>query len=346
MIPRLHLSRPSDVGARLLVWAALLASSCSGPEPDVVLYCALDQIHSEPIIRDFEQRTGLRVKAQYDVEAHKTVGLVRRIREEAGFTRCDGFWNNEIAHTVQLAADGLLASYDSPSAADIPEEFRDPERRWTGFAARARVFILNTDRVSPDEVKGMWDLVEPAWRDKVGMARPLTGTTLTHMTALHITLGEEEAASYLEAISEGGVNLTGGNMMLAKLVGSGELAWGWTDTDDFNVARLKGYPVAVVYPDQEGEDAIGTLVIPNTVAIMKNAPHLEAAKTLIDWVLSEETEAALAAASSGQIPVRAHVPRPASVRGLDEMRVMQVSYVAIGLQIAKRTEHFKELFLR
>jgi len=342
MIPRLHLSRPSDVGARLLVWAALLASSCSGPEPDVVLYCALDQIHSEPIIRDFEQRTGLRVKAQYDVEAHKTVGLVRRIREEAGFTRCDGFWNNEIAHTVQLAADGLLASYDSPSAADIPEEFRDPERRWTGFAARARVFILNTDRVSPDEVKGMWDLVEPAWRDKVGMARPLTGTTLTHMTALHITLGEEEAASYLEAISEGGVNLTGGNMMLAKLVGSGELAWGWTDTDDYNVRLNKGEPVAIVYPDDGG---IGTLLIPNTVAVLADAPHPENARRLLDYILSPEVEARLAASDSAQIPVRASVKGPKNVRGRDGFSVMKVDYAEVGRQLEQRSEQFRRMFL-
>jgi len=108
-----------------------------GEEPDVVIYCALDQVDSEPILREFEERTGLKVLAEFDVEAHKTVGLVRRIREERDRTRCDVFWNNEIAHTVSLARDGLLAEYDSPSAAGIPENFRDPERRWTGFAARA-----------------------------------------------------------------------------------------------------------------------------------------------------------------------------------------------------------------
>ena len=75
---------------------------------------------------------------------------------------------------------GLLEPYDSPSAADIPELFRDPERRWTGFAARARVLIVNTDLVpAGDEPKGTLDLFDPKWSEKCGIARPLTGTTLT-----------------------------------------------------------------------------------------------------------------------------------------------------------------------
>ncbi|MCA8967677.1 MAG: hypothetical protein KDC48_22540, partial [Planctomycetes bacterium] len=103
-------------------------SSGAAGKHEVVLYCALDQVHAEPLIREFEERTGIDVRAEYDIEAHKTVGLVRRIREEQGRPRCDVFWNNEIAHTVSLANDGLLMPYDSPSAADIPEAFRDPER--------------------------------------------------------------------------------------------------------------------------------------------------------------------------------------------------------------------------
>ena len=128
--------------------AAALLVACA-PEADLVVYVAHDMVHSEPLIRRFADETGLRVRAEYDIEASKTVGLVTRIRQEWSRPRCDVFWNNEIAHTVALAAEGLLAAYDSPSAADIPEVFRDPERRWTGFAARARVFIVNTERADP-----------------------------------------------------------------------------------------------------------------------------------------------------------------------------------------------------
>ena len=140
-----------------LLLAALGLPGC-GREPDVVVYCALDQVFSEPLLRRFEAETGLVVRAEFDTEASKTVGLVRRLIEESERTRCDVFWNNEIAQTVRLAELGLLQTYDSPSAAGIPERYRDPDRRWTGFAARARVLIVNTDLADPGGLHGMDDL--------------------------------------------------------------------------------------------------------------------------------------------------------------------------------------------
>jgi iron(III) transport system substrate-binding protein len=322
---------------------ALLAAACA-PEPDVRIYCALDQSDSEPILREFERRTGLVVQAEFDVEAHKTVGLVRRIREEQQRPRCDVFWNNEIAHTVSLARDGFLAPYDSPSAADIPEGFRDPERRWTGFAARARVFIVNTDLAQPADLTGMWDLVDEKWRGQSGMARPLTGTTLTHMTALFVKLGEERALEYLAAIKERGVNLTSGNATLMRKVSAGEFAWGWTDTDDYNRAKQKGYPIAVVFPDA-GEDGLGTLVIPNTVAVLKDAPHPDAARRLVDYILSVEVERRLASADGAQIPLHDSLKGEPHPLPLERLKPMEIDYAEVGATIDERFEQLREMFL-
>jgi iron(III) transport system substrate-binding protein len=323
-------------------------ASCA-PDADVVIYCALDQVHAEPLLERFEKETGLVVRAEFDVEANKTIGLVSRLRAESGATRCDVFWNNEMGHTVALAEEGLLASYDSPSAKKIPAIFRDEQFRWTGFAARARVFIVNTDLVSPEElaeIKGMWDLFDPKWAGKVGMARPLTGTTLTHMTALYSVLGEERAREYVATAKrlndEGKLALTSGNATLMKQVKVGELAFGWTDTDDYNVAREGGAHVACVYPDQ-GEGEIGTLLIPNSVAMIQNAPHESAAKKLIDFILREETERTLAYARSAQIPVRNHVERPDYVRG--DFTPMEVDFRTVGRDLPIRQVELKELFL-
>ncbi len=336
----------SLLGALIL---PLLATSCA-PEPDVVIYCALDQVDSEPILREFEKRTGLKVLAEFDVEAHKTVGLVRRIREEKSRTRCDVFWNNEIAHTISLANEGLLAAYDSPNAASIPELFRDPERQWTGLAARARVFIVNTDLVDPAEIKGMWDLVDPKWKaagdgaSQVGMARPLTGTTLTHMTALYTVLGEERTREYLAQIKDAKVNLTSGNATLMRLVRDGKLAWGWTDTDDYNRAKQQGFPVQAVFPDR-GEGELGTLLIPNTVAVLKDAPHPDAARQLVDYILSLEVERKLAGFDGAQIPLHAELKDIEHQLPLDKLQPMQVDYAKIGAQIDERFTELKELFL-
>ncbi len=69
----------------------------------------------------------------------------------------------------------------------------------------------------------------------------------------------------------------------------------------------RGAPVAVVYPDADG---CGTLLLPNSIAILKGAPHLPAAQRFVDWVLRPETERELAFSRSAQIPVRDSVARP------------------------------------
>jgi iron(III) transport system substrate-binding protein len=131
------------------------------------------------------------------------------------------------------------------------------------------------------------------------------------------------------------------------LVRSGELAAAYTDTDDFNVARLSGAPVVAVYPNQEagpnGEEPLGTLLIPNTIAIMKGAPHLDEARAFVDWVLSAKIEERLARSRSAQIPVRPNVPRPDHVKS--DFKIMQVDYNQVGAELAEHTKYLKALYL-
>jgi len=346
---------------RLLIASAvaLVLTGC-GKEADLVVRVSVDQVFSEELVRDFERETGLRVRAQYDIEQSKTVGHVNAILAEhaSGRPRTDVFWNNEIAQTIRLAEAGLLAVYDSPAAADIPEAYRDPERRWTGFAARVRVLIADTRQVEPDQVHGTLDLFAEAWRGKAGIAVPLTGTTLTHATALYQVMGEEWAREFFAKVvaenAAGRVNLPNSNGQSMTLTKAGELAWAWTDTDDYNVARIDGASVARIYPDQveapgtlmKDGQPVGALVIPNTVMLLKDAPRPEAAKRFIDWLLRPEVEARLAASRSAQIPVRESVPRPPEVGRLGDFRAMQVDYVALGKDIGARAVELTKLFNR
>ncbi len=84
-----------------------------------------------------------------------------------------------------------------------------------------------------------------------------------------------------------------GNKQVAQAVGSGQLAFGLTDTDDAMGEVDAGSPVAIVYPDRE-PGGLGTLFIPNTLAILKGAPHPRRAEALADYLLSPEVETALA----------------------------------------------------
>ncbi len=322
---------------------AALLPACSGGE-GLVAYIATDQTTAERIVKLFEERTGIRVRARYDTEANKTVGLVTALVEEAKNPRADVFWNNEIVHTIRLMKQHLLAFHTWPTAGDIPAEYKCPGGHYVGFAARARILIVNTEKL-PDPAsrpKSMWDLIDPRFKGKAAMARPLTGTTLTHVAALFATLGEAEARRFLDGLAENDVYLAKSNGAVMRIVaGKQGPAFGFTDTDDFNVARLKGFPVEAVYPDQDG---IGTFVIPNTVALIKGGPHPEAAKRFADFLVSKEVEEILARSRSAQIPLHRSAEVPAGVRPLGSFKAAHWDPVATAETMDRILPELRERF--
>ena len=333
--------------APILLLGVAAGASCGRSDAfDLVVYCSLDEEHSEPIARLFEQRTGLRVDLRQDSEQNKTVGHVQTLFQERARPRADVFWNNEIAHTIRLKDAGITQEHRSPAAEGIPAGFKDPDGHWTGFAARARIIMFRPDLLEdgggpPERVE---DLILAEFAPQGGMAAPLTGTTLTHFSVLSLTLGEEVVMDWLRRSKSSGLHIGRGNAHVMKQVREGDYGWCMTDTDDAAKARLGGYPVEVLYPDQE-EGGAGTLLIPNTICLIAGARHAEAGRRFIDFVLSAEVEGLLAACDSEQIPLRPGVEAPDQVKlpGRD-FRAMEVDWVAAADELELRLPDFQELF--
>ncbi|MCP4080393.1 MAG: extracellular solute-binding protein [Planctomycetaceae bacterium] len=331
---------------KLLSYSCLILCVLFNPvwADQVIVYTSLDQVFSEPVLKEFEQQTGIQVKPVYDVEASKTTGLVNRLIAEQSNPRADVFWNSEVGRTLVLKEKGVLAPYHSPSAKDIPDQFKDQNGYWTGFAARARVLIYNTELLKPDQVpQSIFELTQPHWKGKVALAYPLFGTTATHIAALYGYLGADRTEHYLRDLKANGVVIVDGNSVSRDLVVQGELAVGFTDTDDANVAIQSGKPVKMIFPDKAG---MGTLLISNTVALIKGAPHTEEGKKLIDFLLSRETERKLAFSESMQIPVRQGVDRPSHVPTYDSIRAMPINYQAISDNLERSARFSHALFNR
>lgn len=322
-----------------------VVSGCTkSDQREVVIYTSVDQVFSEPILKDFEKKTGIKVKAVYDVEATKTTGLVNRLLAEKDRPKCDVFWNNEIIRTIVLKGKGTLAPYRSSSAEDIPSQFRDKNDYWAGFAARARVLIYNTKMLEEKDLpKSIFDLTHPRWKGKVALAYPLFGTTATHIAAMYSSIGQEKTEAYLKDLRANGVIIVDGNSVARDLVVEGKIPIAFTDTDDVNVAIQSGKPVRMIYPDSDG---IGTLLIPNTVALIKNCPHLEEGKILIDYLLSREVEKKIAFSESANMPVRDKVEKPPHVPEFSSIKSMDVDYYKVADNLEKAARFCQNLFVR
>lgn len=329
----------------LAMVSLLGAAGCWSEQADrVVVYTALDSGFSEPIFEQFNDKTGLSVAPRFDTEATKTVGLTEAILAERKRPRCDVFWNNEILNTLRLQREGLLMAYDSPAAEPFPAQFRSPKNEWFGFAARARVLIVNTDVLAEGErPSSILDLADPKWRGRAGIAKPLFGTTASHAACLFAFWGDERAKQYFRDLKANDVQILAGNKQVALSVASGQLAFGMTDTDDAIIEKEKGMPVEIVYPDQ-GEGQMGTLFIPNTVAIIRGSQNVEAAQRLVDYLLSPEVEAALAAGRSAQIPLNPHVEAEVRVPTPKTMRAMDIDFEQAAAKWDAAAEFIRDEF--
>ncbi len=329
----------------LPVW--ILAGGCWNAQdrPIVVVYTALDREFSQPIFDAFERETGVHVMAKFDTESTKSVGLANAILAESKRPRCDVFWNNEILNTLRLQRADLLQPCQPKDAGEFPPEFRSPSGHWHGFAARARVFLVNDDLVAkPDRPTSIVDLADPRWKGTAGMAKPLFGTTATHAAILFDHWGAERAGEFFRRV-HGNLQVLSGNRQVAQSVANGRLAWGITDTDDAMIEIEKGMPVSIVYPDQQA-DGIGTLFIPNTVAAISGGPHPDASQQLIDYLLSADVERRLAAGPSAQIPLRSTVDIPVRVETPKTIRAMDIDFESAVAKWDETREFLQDLFFR
>jgi iron(III) transport system substrate-binding protein len=334
-------SRPAFWSGWLLASACLVG--CSGRAPDatdrtvskdepadrtVVVYSALDREFAEPVLKDLAPKADVAVRAKFDVESTKTVGLTNTLIAEAVSPRCDLFWNNEIVSTIRLQEKGLLQPFEPKHAGAVPSAFKDPKGHWYGFAGRARILLVNIREVAESErPTGILDLLNPRWKGKIGIAKPLFGTTATQAACLFAAWGEEKAKGFFRALKANGVQVLSGNKQVATAVSSGQIALGLTDTDDAMGEIEAGSPVAIVYPDRKPEE-LGTLFIPNTLCMIKGAPHPEAARRLADLIVSPEVEEALAAGPSAQIPLLKSTKKPARVETPATVTPMAVDFTA------------------
>jgi iron(III) transport system substrate-binding protein len=310
------------------IFLLLTLGGCGSPaRPRVVLYCAQDREFAEQILDEFNRRHRQEVVPRYDTEANKSVSLYEDLVREARRPRCDVHWNNEILATIRLQRQGLLEPYASPSAAPYPESCKAKDHTWTAFAARARILLVNTDRVKREDFpKSLLDLTAPRWRGRAAMAKPQFGTSATQAACLFQVLGKEKAEAYYRGLRENGVQIVAGNKQVAEGVGRGQFDVGVTDTDDAAEEIAAGRPVAVIFPDRDGP--LGTLFLPNTLAVIRGCPNPEGARLLVDYLLSAEVEEKLARSASKQIPLnpKVRVPLPEGFAAPHEIHTMAVDF--------------------
>ena len=284
----------------LIASLATIMKLSSNSSRALIVYCSHDSVFADKVLQQFTKETGIKVIAKYDTEASKSLGLTEKILYEKSQSECDVYWSNEILSMPALKDAGLLLKYKGQGYERIPEKYKDSEGFWCGFAARLRVAIYNKNLFQGNESDIEEALKNRQYLSKTAIALPLYGTTLTHFASLWTDLSPKKLKEFYISLKNRHIQIVPGNGPSRNLVANGTCEFGWTDTDDYFGAIDKKAPVGM-FPCRLSDNS--TICIPNTVAIIKHTKKQTSAEKLVEFLLSEKNELALARSSSRQIPL-------------------------------------------
>lgn len=177
-----------------------------------------------------------------------------------------------------LAKMGLLARYTTPEYSSFMADSKDPAGRWVDMYSNLRMLGYNTRLVPREKIPQRYeDLLEPGWKGQIGFPE---GQYSWFGTMLKI-MGEERGRKFFQGLARQDLNYRGAQVMVAQMISAGEFSVGFIY--DTQVLRFKsrGAPLDV---------APMPFVTKNIhpLALATHAPHPNAGKVFIDYVLSKE----------------------------------------------------------
>lgn len=237
---------------------------------------------------------------------------------------------------------GLIEAYDSPSAAEIPAKYKDPDHNWTGVYVGVLGFCSNKAVLDSlgVEVPDSWDdLLDPALKGQISTAHPSTsGTAFTTLwTQVVLRGGEDGALDYMKQMHNNVLQYTKSGTAPGQIAGRGEVGVGLVFSHDCVKYRDEGMKDLVVSFPKEGTGyEIGG------VALVANSKHSAAAKKYIDWAISPEAQNIGQTVGSNQVLTNPKAEANDKMVKLDEVSLIDYDFAAASAAKPALTARFDE----
>ena len=265
----------------LVVLSGCGAASVEGgtmpqPEQRLVVYTSHKEEVYRPIIREFEERTGIWV----ELVTGGSYELLEQIEAEKDAPRADVMFGGGVESLESYRR--LFQPTRCAHWSQITESLRQPEDCWTPFSALPLVLIYNTKLVDASQLQGWEDLTRPEFRGKIAFADPTkSGSSFTAVTTVELCCGEEVMQALAGNLD--GCQLSSSGEVLTA-VADGEALVGVTLEETALQRIAAGDNLALVYPRE------GTSCVPEGTALIAGAPHRENAEKFLDFTLSREVQ--------------------------------------------------------
>jgi len=292
---------PNAANAANVEREKILAAAKS--EGRMVLYTGMDTEEANLYAKEFTKKYPF-IKTEIFRSSGEKVQARFVVEQRAGTHLADIF-QTSIVQVYQLKNANLLARYVSDEAATYPEGFKDPQGHWTAFYQIPYVIGYNTHLVAAakDAPASYEDLLNPKWKGLIGLE------TEEYQWFYHLIqiLGRDKGLDFMKKFARQEPQMRKGHTLLAQLVAAGEVALA-TVVYSNRIERMKASGAPVDWVRFKGP----TITAINAIAIPDKAPHPNAAKLFVDFVLSKEGQGLLRGLR--RIPARPDVlPDPPSL---------------------------------
>ena len=275
--------------AILILVLVFFLSGCSGavhqdfsdftPDPSqtLVIYTSHSREVYEPIIREFEQRTGIWVQ----IEEGGSLELLDKIA--AGDTDCDLLFGGSI-DSISVYQN-LFESYVSPLADHLMTEYQSENDFCTPFSSLPVVLIYNPKLIHLNIPDGWNSLLDPKWEGKIAYADPnSSGSSYTALCTMIQALGRppEEILPAFYANLAGSVQED--SKQIVDAVSEGSYYIGITLEETALKGIKAGANISIIYPKE------GTSAVPDAAAIVAGCAHGDNARTFIDFLLGTDVQ--------------------------------------------------------
>lgn len=268
-------------------------------EGKVVWYTSLivNQI-VRPIAKGFTDKYGIEVEFVSALWQEQALRIVNEGR--TGQPRADIF--DGPPTFTQVYAAGFIQPYRPESAANYLDLYKDPNGLWTAHSVQPNSAAVNTDLVKEADYPKTWeDLLDPKWKDRMAWTTSTsTGGPVGMIGTILNTMGEEKGMAFLKKLSQQRVkNIPSNQRVVLDKAIAGEYPLVLSIYNyHVPISAAKGAPVKWL----KIEPLSGHYGL---VALIKNSPHPNAGKLLLDYILSEEGQKIHAEA--GYIPAHPNV---------------------------------------
>jgi iron(III) transport system substrate-binding protein len=286
----------APVATAIILGACSFEPSPSGsPSPEgsfdadteaLVVYSGRTEELVGPIIEQFEEASGIDVEVRYG----DTAEMANIILTEGDNSPADVFFAQDAGALGALAEESRLAELPDEVLNAVDDRFRSPDGEWVGISGRSRVVVYNTDNVSEEELPDtIFGFTEPEWSGRIGWA-PTNGSFQAFVTALRVVEGEDRAREWLEGIQANDPRVYEGNNPALEAVIAGEIDVAFIN-HYYLMQRLAEEPDVPAANSFMTDGDPGALVNVAGVGILSTADDAEGARSLVEFLLSEEAQA-------------------------------------------------------